>query len=104
MGNEYKFRNWIIPELMLAALRRYVDQGIPTGDFLRCIISNDFVHAAGYADDVNLNNLPAYAAYMYNEMPGGSYGTKEIYNEWISAKRIERETAQAYYKETQSGT
>lgn len=98
----YRFREWYIPERMLEGLRRYIDHGVPTGDFLRLIISNDFVHAVGHADDENVRNLPAYAGYMYNEMPGGSYGSKERYNGWISQKRVEREASEREAQSTEA--
>jgi hypothetical protein len=53
--------SYFIRDDMLAALKAYVDRGVPLGDFLRCIVSNNFVEAAGRADFQNYANLQAYA-------------------------------------------
>lgn len=81
----YTFRHWYIPARMEEPLRRYIDNGIKPGDFLTAVICNDFAEICRRADDENLNNLPAYAAYFYNEAPSLAHGSKERMNEWIRA-------------------
>ena len=71
----YQFREFYIPEHMMGGIERYVNQGIPPGDFLRAVICNDLSGAVGRADDENIRNLPAYVAYFYNEAPGTCWGS-----------------------------
>lgn len=85
--NPYLFREWAIPSHMMAAIRRYIEYGIKPGDFLTAIICNDFQDAVGRADDENIRNLPAYAAYLYSEAPTECHGSPEKMRAWISAKR-----------------
>jgi len=86
MLKNYNFRHWYIPERMLESLERYKNDGTIPGDFLVSILSNDLVAACGRADDENLANLPAYGAYVYNELPGPSWGSKENVLLWHEYK------------------
>lgn len=73
----YEFNGFFVRDEMEAALRRYVEDGLIPGDFLQSVICNDLVEACGRADYVNIQNLPAFAAYLYNEMPATSWGSRE---------------------------
>ena len=73
----YKTPSFYIPARMLTALRNYVEKGYPVGHFLYAILTNDFSEACARGDDENLRNLPAYATYLYNEVPSTCYGSKE---------------------------
>lgn len=88
--NEY-YRGFYIPERMMGGIRRYVDHGIKPGSFLTAVICNDLVGAAGTADDENIQSLPAYANYFYNEVPGNVWGSKEKMDAWVLKKEKERE-------------
>jgi len=74
---EYRFRTWYIPARMFHGIRNYVVNGIKPGNFLTAVFENDLVEAVGRADEENLKNLPAYAAYLYNELPPSVWGSKE---------------------------
>lgn len=71
---------------MMAAIDRYLNHRLEPGSFLTAILSNDFVRATGRADSENLANLPAYASYLYNEMPMSAWGSREIVHEWLNPK------------------
>ena len=73
---------------MMYSLLAYRDQGRPVGDFLQAVISNDFMRAAGHADDVNRSILYLYARWFYNEAPTECYGSKEAYQKWIEKVRV----------------
>lgn len=90
MGTEYRFRDWYIPEPMMGAIERYIEQGIAPGSFLTAVICNDLREAVGRADDENLRNIPAYVAWFYNEAPGGSWGSRERMEQWMTARGSER--------------
>lgn len=91
----YRFRNFAIPAHMLESLTRYIRHGLPVGDFLTAVLSNDLSEACGRADDNNLANLPAYAAYLYNEAPSPCHGSRAKVDAWLAKFAAEREAAQA---------
>jgi hypothetical protein len=91
----YKFRQWFIPERMMGGITRYIEQGIPPGDFLNAIIDNNLSEAVSRADDENMANLPAYVAYFYNEAPSPCWGSPERRKAWLAAKQTEREAKAA---------
>lgn len=65
------------------ALIAYRDWGRPLGGFLTAVVCNDLVEAAAHADEYNIRNLPAYAEFLYWELPIGSWGSSEIVEKWI---------------------
>jgi len=82
-NSEYQFREFRIPARMIGAIQRYVDEGIPPGDFLQAVICNDLVGAVSKADDENVRNLPAYVGYFYNKAPSICWGSAEKMGDWI---------------------
>lgn len=80
------YRSYYIPLRMMPGIRRYIEDGIMPGDFLTAIFENDLVHSMGLADDENLENIPAYASYLYNEVPQSCWGSKKIVKDWIASK------------------
>ncbi len=79
----YQFRDFYIPDRMMAGLRRYVSHGIEPGSFLTALLRNDFLEAVRRADDENLANLPAYAAWLYEQAPAPCHGSPEKVAAWI---------------------
>jgi hypothetical protein len=85
--NNYRFRDFYIPERMLGGITRYIEDGIPPGDFLAAVICNDLAQAVSRADDENIANIPAYVGYFYNKAPSGCWGSYEKMGAWIKLKR-----------------
>ena len=83
--SEIEFHGMRIPDYMAGGLIRYVEDGIPPGDFLTAVIENDLSGAVGRADDANIRNIPAYAFYLYNYAPASSHGSKMAFKAWIKA-------------------
>lgn len=79
-----------VPDHTLAGLDRYVNHGIPPGDFLYCVLTNDLVGAFARADDENYRNLGAIVRYVYNELPSGCWRTPEKIERWIEEKHQAR--------------
>ena len=79
-----------IPDATIAAIRRYVDHGIPPGGFLLAVLGNDLCEACARADDGNARALAAIVAYLYNETPAGCWGSPERVADWLTAKSQER--------------
>jgi predicted nucleotidyltransferase len=76
----------------IESIKRYVDHGVPTGDFLRAVLSNDLMSAMGRADIYNRACLFEIATYIYNTVPADAWGSREKYKAWIDRKANERET------------
>ncbi len=86
----YKYRKFYIPETMMEEIQRYIKDGVPPSSFLSQIVQNNLMEACARADEVNFNNIQAYAAFFYNESPSQCWGSKEIMDDWIVAREKER--------------
>ena len=75
----------IRPDIM-ASLRRYIENRIPTGGFLEAVLSNDLKEAVGRADGDNMRVLPELVGWLYNEAPSNCWGSPQRVKDWL-AKR-----------------
>jgi hypothetical protein len=98
----YAFRHWIIPDHMMRSLRLYIDHGIPVGHFLTAVLENDLFEACGRADDDNINNLPAFVAFLYNEVTPQCYGSREKVRAWLKMHEARREAEEAAKPEAEA--
>ena len=73
------------PYRIKKAFDRYVDMGIKPGDFATAVLENNLNRAVAYADEECMDHLREIVKYMYNEMPSGCWGSKEIVQKWIDA-------------------
>ena len=76
-----------------AALDAYAANGVPTGDFLRAVLSNDLTDAACRADEDNLEDLVNIVKYAYNDLPSACRGSPEKVAAWLAKHNAEREKA-----------
>ena len=90
MAYTYTFSGFHIPDRMMESLRHYIDQGIAPGDFLSAVLKNDLKEAVGRADLENMQNLPAYVGYLYNEAPALCWGSPELFNGWLAKHALRR--------------
>ncbi len=79
----YKFRDYYIPDRMMAAIERYTTGRVKPGAFLCAVICNNLREACAQADDENLANLPAFIGYFYNEAPSQCWGSAEKMAAWL---------------------
>lgn len=77
------------PERLAAALRRYVDDRIATGGFLKACLENDLLQAACTADDECRLCLPEIMRYIANELPSACWGSRYKVKEWLRGKRAQ---------------
>ena len=77
--NEYD----VIPKRTIESLDRYVNHRIATGGFLRAVLSNDLFGAMSRADLDNQLALSAITKYIYNRLPSGCWGSKEIVDNYL---------------------
>ena len=73
----------LIPSHMHGGVKRYVLNGVPPGNFLRLLLENDFMAAAGHADEENQRALWNWAVFLYNHVPGICRGSPERVVEWM---------------------
>ena len=83
----------LIPEHMREGVRLYLEFGIEPGSFLRAVLENNLVEAVGRADTINRECMFDWANFLYNEMPGNSWGNREKVAAWIVKRRNEKPTA-----------
>lgn len=89
---EYPVDEWftgqysLIPERRQEALKRYVIDRVPPGNFLTAIITNDLRGAFWSADDENARLVGLYVRWFYNVPPGLCHGNRQAMDEWL-AKR-----------------
>ena len=79
-----KFDYGMIPDRTMQALKGWVTEGLPTGDFLRAVLSNQLSEAVGKADDENLYVLPQIAMFIYNRCPQMCWGNPGAVKDWPS--------------------
>ena len=72
-----------IPDYMRAGLCKYIVYGVEPGGFLSAVLSNDLGRACGKADNSNMWVLPMYMAWLYNEVPGISWGSGQLFEGWM---------------------
>jgi len=79
-----KETEYTIDDTTINELKRYVHHGELPGNFLRAVLCNNFANAVALADGHNLQNLPAFARYLWWEMPSDSWGSTEKILKWCS--------------------
>jgi hypothetical protein len=79
----------MLPEHMREGMKRYVEEGTHPGDFLMLMLSHNIYEAAGKADRINLQAIPAYIFFMYNDIPTISHGSRESVDAWIESKGLQ---------------
>ena len=82
-------RQYGVPEHCVDGLAGYLsgDYKRP-GGFLTAVLSNDLFGAFGKADETNMLAIRTYVLFLYNEAPGGSYGSPEHVNDWLTRGEI----------------
>lgn len=100
----------VIPAQLLESLERYEKEHVPTGGFLRAVLSNDLAEAALRADEYNRQILQQLIVYIHNEMPQECWGSPEKVRAWIeegdrlAEEEALREQARAGSEAAKEGT
>lgn len=69
------------------SIDRYVQHKIPTGGFLRAVLENNLMEAIGTADTEAMDNIRHIVCYLYNEVPGNCWGSKEKVAKWLQQEK-----------------
>lgn len=75
--------HWQIPEHTYNDLKMYVKYGLPTGDFLYAVLTNDLMESAGRANPRNSIKLKEICGFIINEIPSPAWRTPEKVEAWI---------------------
>ena len=79
----------MIPNHTKESLDRYVNHKIMPGGFLQAVLTNDLFGAIGQADRENRAALADICIYIYNELPGNCWGSKDIVWKWVESRFTE---------------
>ncbi len=78
----------LLPEGLQGGMTRYIQQGIPPGDFLKAVLSNDLLGAMGRADVRNRERLYDIVGWVYNHAPSSCWGSPERVEKWIAERSM----------------
>ena len=74
----------VLPAHLQRGLRDYFVDRVPTGDFLRAVLANDFAQAVLRADPESFADLRAIALFIVNVAPAGSHGSYAAVDDWLA--------------------
>ncbi len=80
-----------VPTHTQSGINNYVCNGVPTGSFLRAVLSNDLFEAFCRADSDNTENMLGIVTFIYNYVPGCCYGNVAKVKEWLRLHKEEPE-------------
>ena len=75
-----------LPDDVKESIDHYVQDGVPTGDFLRAVLANDLMESFGRADVNNRDALFDICSYIYNFTPMACRGSYQKVDAWIERK------------------
>jgi len=87
MLNEDRFDYSVIPKPTMDALERHINQGVPVGDFLTGVLTNDLAKAVSHADPYNQHALVQIVCWLHNHAPAACYGSEEKVKAWRELRR-----------------
>lgn len=72
-----------IPEQFRGGIQRYIQYGTAPGHFLTAVLENNLTEVINRADANALDSLATIVRWLYNEAPGGSWGSPEAVKKMI---------------------
>ena len=72
----------LVPPHLRNGMREYIQRGHVPGDFLQALIANDLNDALSRADEISMGSLGVLTTWLYNDAPGGSWGSRGILHAW----------------------
>lgn len=74
---------WGVPPETLSSLKRYIEQGVEIGGFLRAVLENDLFGAVNRADFANGIALLNIVRFIFNTLPYQCHGSHEKVEDWL---------------------
>ena len=81
-----------IPPLVLRDIINYVEEGCPTGDFLRVVLEDRLCAAVMLASEDSLAAIKQILWVLHNEAPGPCWGSPEKVTAWLNLDADSRKT------------
>ena len=70
------------------SLRGYVEQGCPTGGFLRNVLENQLFGAFATADNESASRMRGILMFIWNELPAECFGTRQNVENWMKRRGL----------------
>ena len=70
---------------LLDSITRYVEEGVPVGDFLTALLSDELVEAFDRADKDNIARMRDYATLLHWSLPANCWGSRGTVKAWLAA-------------------
>ena len=67
-----------LPFHMQHGARYYIEEGVPPGEFLTAVLSNDLKESFGRADETNRAAMFDWCMWLYNDCPSTAQGLREL--------------------------
>lgn len=75
-----------IQEVVFSALKRYVFHHVKPGGYLTAVLENNLHEAASLGDSTSWDGVRVLVSYIYWQLPGTCWGSREKVNEWVNSK------------------
>lgn len=72
-----------LPESLRGGMRRYMENGVETGGFLKAVLENDLKAAVSRADVFNQSQIANIVGWLFNEAPVNSWGSPVDVIKWM---------------------
>ena len=79
----------LIPDHMIGGLRRYIENGVEPGGFLKALLGNDLKETFHRADDGNRRRVFEYLSFLYNYAPSDCWGSRDRVNAWMAHRGLD---------------
>lgn len=77
-------RAYQIPSHVIEGIDDYINKRIRPGSFLYAVFCNDLVNAFGKADMWNVQQMAAFAHFLYWHAPKACWGSVEKVEKWLN--------------------
>jgi len=79
-----------LPGSLQNGMKRYIEEGVIPGHFLRAVLENNLSESFARADDMNRLHMYDIVSWMYNEAPIDCWGSEKKVKAWIEMRRAEK--------------
>ena len=80
----------LISEDMQDSVRKWLEDGLLVGDFLKAALQNKFVQAYNFAPDAQKEHIQNWCWWLWNVAPARCWGSEENVTEWARKHRERR--------------
>lgn len=80
----------LLPDGLQAGMRRYIEEGIAPGGFLKAVLYNDLAGAVAQADWINKSRLAEVVSWLAEHAPSPCWGSVEVVRDWLDQHTAQR--------------